>query len=70
MNRPHCDLCDALVQPYPKWCELPLPNGKTSTIHVRPIISGHAGVDPDYCITCWQTILSKLLEDSTGMHNA
>lgn len=63
MNRAHCDICDAQVTPYRKWCELELTDGKRTTIHVNPIISAHAGSAPDYCVKCWRRILTKLLDD-------
>lgn len=63
MNRPHCDLCDALVTPYRRWCEVELETGKITTIHVNPISSQHAGAAPDYCAKCWKRVLTTLLDD-------
>jgi len=60
MHKPHCDLCDAVVELYQRWVQFDVQNQQSHIVHLQAI--GAREEEPDYCASCWKRILTKMLE--------
>ncbi len=61
MNKAHCDICDALVEPYQRWVDVPIAENKTHVVHLKTAGGMSSRVEKDYCLACWQNILRQML---------
>jgi hypothetical protein len=66
MDRPHCDRCDTIIEPFPSWVEvlgLWADTGTTHIVHIRPLDAHSHRPPPAFCLSCWVRILRQYCDE-------
>lgn len=60
MDRPHCDRCDTIIEPYPSWVEVLgrwADTGDKHVVHIQTSNNNSHRPPQAFCLRCWVWIL-------------